>query len=90
MAHSKREYDRLQTKYANTYKRWRKVIGENKNLLRKLDLRNNTISQLKFKVESLKAREAKLTKSSFEKEAQVVKSQKNMRTYLSIVIALLK
>ena len=79
MPHSKREYDRLQTKYENTYQRWRKVIGENKNILRKLDRRDDTIAELKGEIKLLKAREAKLLKATSEQQAEAVNSQKKTR-----------
>ena len=76
MAHSKREYDRLQTKYENTYQRWRKVIGENKNILRKLGRRDDTIAELKREIKLLKVREAKSIKATSEQQAEAVNSQK--------------
>ena len=79
MAHSKREYDRLQTKYENTYQRWRKVIGENKNILRKLGRRDDTIAELKREIKLLKVREAKSIKASSEQQAEAVNSQKKTR-----------
>lgn len=79
MAHSKREYDRLQTKYENTYQRWRKVIGENKNILRKLGRRDDTIAELKREIKLLKVREAKSIKANSEQQAEAVNSQKKTR-----------
>lgn len=79
MAHSKREYDRLQTKYENTYQRWRKVIGENKNILRKLGRRDDTIAELKREIKLLKVREAKSIKATSEQQAEAVNSQKKTR-----------
>ena len=79
MAHSKREYDRLQTKYENTYQRWRKVIGQNKNILRKLGRRDDTIAELKREIKLLKVREAKSIKANSEQQAEAVNSQKKTR-----------
>ena len=79
MPHSKREYDRLQIKYENTYQRWRKVIGLNKNLLRKLARRDDAIAQLKLEVTALKARESKLIKEDSQRQVQAVESQKKNR-----------
>ena len=76
MPYSKREYDRLHTKYQNTHQRWHKVNEQNKNLIRKLNRRDKIIDKLKARIAEQDKLEATRKKSSSLEQKQEAEAEK--------------
>ena len=76
MPYSKREYDRLNTKYQNTHQRWHKVNEQNKNLIRKLNRRDKIIGKLKARIAEQGKLEATRKKSSSLEQKQEAEAKK--------------